>query len=59
MIFGTILIYALCAGVFAFIVELICTRLNAPGWLSRVLYGTSLVYSFWFLLAHGPITIGQ
>jgi len=58
MIIGTMLLYALLAGAAAFGVEWLCGRLAAPAWLTRILYGATLVYVFWFLGAHGPIRIG-
>jgi hypothetical protein len=59
MILGTLLIYALFAGAAAWLVEWVCGRLGAPGWLTRILYGATLVYVFAVLVSNGPVQVGQ
>ena len=59
MILGTLLVYALFAGLAAWAVEWLLGRLGAYGWLIRILSGATLVYVFAILVANGPIKVGQ
>lgn len=59
IILGTFLLFALAAGVVAWLVEWLLARIGAPGWLVRILYGAALVYAFWFFSSGGVIRIGR
>ncbi len=57
--FGTNLVAALFAAALAWLVQLLCGRLGAPGWLTTILTFATLVYFFWLFTTIGPITIGR
>ncbi len=59
MILGTLLVYALVSGLVAWGVEWGLSRLGAPAWLVRILYGATLVYLFAILTSSGPIRVGR
>lgn len=59
IVFGTFLLCALFAGLLYWFVLWLCARLGAPGWLTTILSGATLVYFFWLFSTLGPITIGR
>ncbi len=59
IVLGTFLLYALAAGLIAWLVELVFVRIGTPGWLVRIVYGAALVYTFWFFSTGGVIRVGR
>ncbi len=59
IVLGTFLLYAIAAGLVAWLVEWMLARFGTPGWIVRIVYGAALVYAFWFFSTGGVIRVGR